>query len=969
MPQMDPLEHIMGQLRNAGSIDPARKQQRQAQMQPHRRRMGAAPGAQPFERPPQDELGQTLEDIGESRVEEGHDDEDRVGVRQGDMSPVIVDQLNETILSLKVQIHRERDPERRRAYERQAQQIREQVQNMGGEPIYADETIEEGLQKLQGHGYIGRDQLQEELTADPRVTQVETDEPTPREGEIRTAEPVRQEADPTIHRRFHPEPDTQPPADPGDQVMADLGLAEEPQVTGRGYHIPIVPTPAEGKVRVYGNPVDLPLAQRYLDPEQYEFIDTSQLAPGELQPQPGDVILGGEEAIHGPEGQEFTLTDRDVHGAIRIAGETRTETAQELQNLMREQARQFEYEDTTTPAPEPHLDEHKVNQIMQEYGVEPKSQEEIRDYADALVERQALGKRQAIQREIDRFEENFPHEFERAQEQIREAGAEMTAERQEEFASRGMFYSSVMANSVSKIDEQTMDQINEIARDAANYVADLHRDLKDVEEWAAVEREIMRHQIATEERELGMQLGRMHLEVMKHGDQYQLDAWAQEERNRLNARQQQLQEFEVNLQQQLEAESAWGMAQVARHPLMEDFMDGIGLSMDEFSRMPLHTQMQIAQQAPAFLEFQQNMQRSDLENRILGVEALIQETYGEAQAEQAFELHGLELEEAKLRVQEYDAQVQAKLGTNYFERMANLDIRQTSAQLGLTEAQTALVKTQSAAQKQEAALLEREMEDAEQGLIFTDDSERIDYIDIMISRASEEGRQGHWQMSWASLREGQRIAEQIEDPGFRESYLDRIDRTYNALLDAGGEQWNEKMKQERRETSEDYMSADVDPSAPWYDRAAQYIFSLVGSPFAEEGTDTDFSIRGEGRDVRSDDELRNLGVTNFSVDEFRCRGTGQLKIDSRLAQGLQQMRDMIGKPIRITSGYRAPEYNATLSGAAPNSRHTTGEAADIVVDGMSPQQVAQYAEKVFGDGGIGVYSGHVHVDVGPKRRW
>jgi len=670
------------------------------------------------------------------------------------------------------------------------------------------------------------------------------------------------------------------------------------------------------------------------------------------------------EAIHGPEGQEFTLTDRDVHGAIRIAGETREETAQELQNLMREQPRQFEYEDTTEPAPEPRLDEHKVNQIMQEYGVEPMSQEEIRDYADALVERQALGKRQAIQREIDRFEENFPHEFERAQEQIREAGAEMTAERQEEFASRGMFYSSVMANSVSKIDEQTMDQINEIARDAANYVADLHRDLKDVEEWAAVEREIMRHQIATEERELGMQLGRMHLEVMKHGDQYQLDAWAQEERNRLNARQQQLQEFEVNLQQQLEAESAWGMAQVARHPLMEDFMDGIGLSMDEFSRMPLQTQMQIAQQAPAFLEFQQNMQRSDLENRILGVEALIQETYGVAQAEQAFEMHGLELDEARLRIQDYDAQVGAKIGTNYYERMANLDISQAAAQLGLTEAQTAVTMAQAASQRQEAALLERELEDAEQGLIFTDDTERIDYVETMLARASEEGREGHWQLAWASLREGQRIAEQIEDSGFKESYLDRVDRTYNALLDAGGEQWNERMKQENRDTSEDYMSVEVDPTAPFFERVFQHV--MLGG---RHGGELDFSISGEGRDVRSDDELRNLGVTNFSVDEFRCRGTGQVKIDSRLAQGLQQMRDMIGGPIRITSGYRAPEYNETLSGAAPNSRHTTGEAADIVVDGMSPQQVAQYAEKVFGDGGIGVYSGHVHVDVGPKRRW
>jgi len=73
-------------------------------------------------------------------------------------------------------------------------------------------------------------------------------------------------------------------------------------------------------------------------------------------------------------------------------------------------------------------------------------------------------------------------------------------------------------------------------------------------------------------------------------------------------------------------------------------------------------------------------------------------------------------------------------------------------------------------------------------------------------------------------------------------------------------------------------------------------------------------------------------------------------------------------PVIVNSGYRTPEYNRQVNGA-PESRHLTGEAADIVAQGVSIQELARAAEKFFGDGGIGTYRGHVHVDVGPQRRW
>jgi len=43
---------------------------------------------------------------------------------------------------------------------------------------------------------------------------------------------------------------------------------------------------------------------------------------------------------------------------------------------------------------------------------------------------------------------------------------------------------------------------------------------------------------------------------------------------------------------------------------------------------------------------------------------------------------------------------------------------------------------------------------------------------------------------------------------------------------------------------------------------------------------------------------------------------------------LQPLRDALGTPVSISSGYRCPSVNASINGAK-NSQHMTGQAADI----------------------------------------
>lgn len=58
-----------------------------------------------------------------------------------------------------------------------------------------------------------------------------------------------------------------------------------------------------------------------------------------------------------------------------------------------------------------------------------------------------------------------------------------------------------------------------------------------------------------------------------------------------------------------------------------------------------------------------------------------------------------------------------------------------------------------------------------------------------------------------------------------------------------------------------------------------------------------------------------------------------------LAQRLERVRDVLGAPVRVTSGYRCPELNAKIKGSK-TSAHMLGLAADIECPGWgNPKHV------------------------------
>lgn len=106
---------------------------------------------------------------------------------------------------------------------------------------------------------------------------------------------------------------------------------------------------------------------------------------------------------------------------------------------------------------------------------------------------------------------------------------------------------------------------------------------------------------------------------------------------------------------------------------------------------------------------------------------------------------------------------------------------------------------------------------------------------------------------------------------------------------------------------------------------------------------------------------------NFTPKEIASKGDGSIIVDIEAMTKLQNLRDLINKPLLILSGYRDPLHNARIGGA-PLSEHKKGRAFDVAFKGVIKEDLYKGAKQV-GFSGFGHYFDFLHIDCGKPREW
>lgn len=123
-----------------------------------------------------------------------------------------------------------------------------------------------------------------------------------------------------------------------------------------------------------------------------------------------------------------------------------------------------------------------------------------------------------------------------------------------------------------------------------------------------------------------------------------------------------------------------------------------------------------------------------------------------------------------------------------------------------------------------------------------------------------------------------------------------------------------------------------------------------------------------GPPITGDTTPMSISSPHFTRAEFTCRcGCGFAAVDKELLDLLEEVRRSFASPVVITSGCRCEAHNQAVGGA-PGSYHVKGMAADIQVQGVRPDTVYTYINRMYPDRyGLKLYETWVHLDVRPGK--
>lgn len=105
----------------------------------------------------------------------------------------------------------------------------------------------------------------------------------------------------------------------------------------------------------------------------------------------------------------------------------------------------------------------------------------------------------------------------------------------------------------------------------------------------------------------------------------------------------------------------------------------------------------------------------------------------------------------------------------------------------------------------------------------------------------------------------------------------------------------------------------------------------------------------------------------FKESEYACKcGCGRADLSCDMLERLDAIRELLGRPVIINSGYRCPEHNKKIGGT-PESSHMLGYAVDIKAASSREKYEIISAAMKLEINRIGVYSNFIHIDINPTK--
>jgi uncharacterized protein YcbK (DUF882 family) len=112
-------------------------------------------------------------------------------------------------------------------------------------------------------------------------------------------------------------------------------------------------------------------------------------------------------------------------------------------------------------------------------------------------------------------------------------------------------------------------------------------------------------------------------------------------------------------------------------------------------------------------------------------------------------------------------------------------------------------------------------------------------------------------------------------------------------------------------------------------------------------------------------------VTNTELDNAPPTGSEVWDNIYETMRRMDEVREALGKPVRVTSGYRSLAVNTAIGGSK-SSDHMTGHAVDFVCANQDPKAICHQiiAADIEFDQLIAEYHGSkwVHIGFGPRMR-